>query len=112
LQDRSGGECVVGVCNEYLVLRKERKILATFPDLITIFDFKSSLPLASPQVKPGMHVALLGVPRSRLKLGSTMKDRSLLIPIERWLKVPLTGSRMAISHASEKKHVPRRYLSA
>jgi DUF917 family protein len=101
LQDRHGGECSVGVCNEYLVLRKERKIPATFPDLITIFDLESCLPLASPQVKPGMRVAVLGVPRSRLKLGSTMKDRSLLIPIERWLKVPLTGSDMTISHASK-----------
>jgi len=101
LQDRHGSECSVGVCNEYLVLRKERKIPATFPDLITIFDFESCLPLASPQVKPGMRVAVLGVPRSRLKLGSTMKDRSLLIPIERWLKVPLTGSGMTISHASQ-----------
>jgi len=78
-------------------LRKERKNLATFPDLITIFDFESSLPLASPQVKPGMRVAVLGVPRSRLKLGSMMKDRSLLTPIERRLNVPLTGSGMTIS---------------
>jgi DUF917 family protein len=101
LQDRHSGECAVGVCNEYLVLRKERKNLATFPDLITIFDFESSLPLASPQVKPGMHVAVLGVPRSRLKLGSTMKDRSLLIPIERRLNIPLTGSGMTISHAPD-----------
>jgi DUF917 family protein len=100
LQDRRG-ECAVGVCNEFLVLRTERKSLATFPDLITIFDFESSLPLASPQVKPGMQVVVLGVPRSRLKLGSTMKDRSLLIPIERWLKAPLTGSGMTISHASK-----------
>ena len=99
LHDRCGGECAVGVCNEYLVLRKERKSLATFPDLITVFDFESSLPLASPQVKPGMHVAVLGVPRSRLKLGSTMKDRALLIPIERRLNLPLTGSGMTISHA-------------
>jgi DUF917 family protein len=101
LHDRRGGECAVGVCNEYLVLRKERKSLATFPDLITVFDFESSLPLASPQVKPGMHVAVLGVPRSRLKLGSTMKDRALLIPIDRRLNLPLTGSGMTISHAPD-----------
>jgi DUF917 family protein len=101
LQDRRGYECGVGVCNEYLVLRKERKILATFPDLITIFDFESSLPLASPQVKPGMRVTVLGVPRSRLKLGSTMKDRSLLLPIERWLNVPLTGRGLTTSGAPE-----------
>jgi DUF917 family protein len=108
LRDRRGGECAVGVCNEYLVLRKEQKILATFPDLITIFDFKSSLPLASPQVKPGMHVALLSVPRSRLKLGSTMKDRSLLIPIERWLNVPLTGRGMTIAVPPETTTRPSR----
>lgn len=84
-----------------LILRKKRKILATFPDLITIFDFESFIPLASPQVKPGMHVAILGVPRSHLNLGSTMKDRSLLIPIERQLNVPLTGSGMATSDAPD-----------
>lgn len=101
LQDRHGGDCAVGVCNEYLALRKERKNLATFPDLITIFDLESSLPLASPQVKPGMRVAVLGVPRSRLKLGSTMKDRSLLVPIERWLNIPLTGRGMTSSGAPD-----------
>ena len=100
LQDRRGDECTVGVCNEYLALRKGRRNLATFPDLITIFDFESSLPLASPQVKPGMRVAVLGVPRSHLKLGSTMKDPSLLIPIERRLHLPLTGSGMMMPSAS------------
>jgi DUF917 family protein len=104
MQDRHGGECTVGVCNEYLALRKERRNLATFPDLITIFDYESSLPLASPQVKMGMRVAVMGVPRSRLKLGSTMNDCSLLIPIERRLNLPLTGSGMTTtepaSHAT------------
>ena len=43
-----------------------------------------------------MRVAVLGVPRARLRLGSTMKDEALLHPIERLLKVKLAGIAMQL----------------
>jgi uncharacterized protein len=91
IANQRGEDCCVAVCNEYLAFQREGVALAAFPDLITLFDFESSLPVASPEVKPGMRVAVLAVPRARLRLGSTMKDGFLLRPIERLLKVQLTG---------------------
>jgi uncharacterized protein len=90
-------ECRVAVCNEFVAFTRQGVVLAAFPDLITLFDFDSSLPLTTPQVKLGMRVAALAVPRSRLRLGSTMKDYSLLLPIERLLNLQLIGNGMSTS---------------
>jgi uncharacterized protein len=96
ISDQRGEDCQVAVCNEYLAFQRKEVPLAAFPDLITLFDFDSSLPLASSEVKPGMLVAVLGVPRARLRLGSTMKDEALLHPIEQLLKVKLAGIGMQL----------------
>lgn len=94
IRDQNGGDCRVAVCNEYLAFQRKGIVLAAFPDLITLFDFDSTLPLASPEVKPGKRVAVFAVPRARLKLGSPMKDLALLRPIERLLNIRLTGNGM------------------
>jgi hypothetical protein len=97
ISDQRGEDYQVAVCNEYLAFQQKELSVAAFPDLITLFDFDSSLPLASSEVKPGMRVAVLGVPRVRLRLGSTMKDEALLRPIERLLKVKLAGIGMQLA---------------
>jgi DUF917 family protein len=94
IQEQDGNESSVSVCNEYLAFQSKGVVLAAFPDLITLFDFDSALPLASPEVKPGKRVAAFGVPRARLKLASTMNDVALLRPLERLLKIPLAGNGM------------------
>jgi hypothetical protein len=92
IREQNGSECCVTVCNEYLALHRNRASLAAFPDLITLFDFDNAMPLSSPEVKAGKRVAVFGVPRRRLKLGSTMQDRLLLRPLERLLNVKPIGS--------------------
>jgi uncharacterized protein len=94
IADQAGGDCRVAVCNEYLAFQRKGEVLAAFPDLITLFDFDSALPLATPEVKPGKRVAVFAVPRSRLKLGSPMKDLALLRPLERLLNIRLTDNGM------------------
>jgi uncharacterized protein len=94
INDQDGSDCRVAVCNEYLAFQRRGIVLAAFPDLITLFDFDSALPLASPEVKPGKRVAVFAVPRARLKLGSTMKDPALLRPVERLLNIRLAGNGM------------------
>lgn len=76
--DRNGVEHRVPVCNEYLALERNGIRIAVFPDLITLFDFESAVPLSSPEVKAGARVAIFGIPRARLNLGLTMKDPALL----------------------------------
>lgn len=97
VKERDGSEWEVAVCNEYLALRRNGSILAAFPDLITLFDHESLLPLNSPNVKAGTRVSAFGVPRERLKLGSTMQDQSLLRPLEHLLNSPLTETGMTVS---------------
>ena len=91
MRQPDGGEYRVAVCNEYLALQRNGELLAAFPDLITLFDFDSGIPLSSAEVRAGRRVAVFGVPRQQLKLGSTMKDAQLLRPIERLLNLRLTG---------------------
>ena len=91
LREPNGAECSVAVCNEYLALQRSGSLLAAFPDLITLFDCESAIPLSTPDVKEGTRVAVFGIPRLRLKLGSTMKDERLLRPIERLLNISLSG---------------------
>lgn len=91
ITEQDGAECRVSVCNEYLALQRNGAMIAAFPDLITLFDYDSALPLSSPEVKAGSRVAVLGIPRVRLKLGSPMQDPALLRPIERALDITLSG---------------------
>jgi DUF917 family protein len=95
-QHRNRNECCVAVCNEYLALQRNGTLLAAFPDLITLFDLDSGIPLSSSAVSVGSRVAAFCVPRQRLKLGSTMKDVRLLRPLERLLNVPLSTSGMVV----------------
>jgi DUF917 family protein len=75
------------VCNEFMLALLQGEVLATFPDLITVFDKESALPLASTQIRVGSNVAIFVVPRHRLKLSSPMADRKLLEPVERLLNI-------------------------
>jgi len=61
--------------NEYMTLEKEGKRLSTFPDLITTFDYSTGFPVSSAEIKSGMQVAVLVVPRQRLLLGTGIKDK-------------------------------------
>jgi DUF917 family protein len=79
------------VCNEYLIVLQGGAILAAFPDLITLFDLDTRMPLISAEVKPGMRVAVLVVPKARLPLGSPMHDTKLLRPLEKFLEIEFPG---------------------
>ena len=85
-------QVLIPVCNEYMMVIKNGIQLAAFPDLITIFDLQSSLPLSSAEISAGRRVAILIVPQKNLKLGSTMRDRSLLRPVEDLLAIRFRSS--------------------
>jgi DUF917 family protein len=85
IRESGGSETVVTVCNEYLGLRRDGALLVRFPDLVVLFDREARLPLSSPEVREGMRVSTFVVPSERLILGSTMRDKRLLRPLERLL---------------------------
>jgi DUF917 family protein len=90
------GKLTIAVCNEYMIALSHGVPLAAFPDLITVFDCTTGLPLASSEVAVGRPVAVLVVPRRHLLLGATMRDLTLLRPIEALLGVRFPRSRSVL----------------
>jgi len=72
--------------NEYMTATKEEvgtKIrVATFPDLITTVDLESGLPLTTAEITKGQKVVVIAVPKTGLKLSSTMYRKDLLEQVE------------------------------
>jgi DUF917 family protein len=67
--------------NEYMLLSQRGERLASFPQLIMTFD-EQGLPVVSARVKPGMRIAVLLAPASRLLLSRTMHMPELYRPLE------------------------------
>lgn len=75
--------------NEYMTLSKEGQLQSKFPDLIMTFDTEKMLPVPSASIKEGMHVAVIHVDQSQLKLSSTMQNQELLKEIDEVIKAVL-----------------------
>lgn len=69
--------------NEFMTMECGTERLATFPDLITVFDCSSGSVLNTADLKNGMHVAVLTVPCQRLLLSSGVRDGALYPDLER-----------------------------
>ena len=85
IRGSDGSEVRVPVCNGFMGVLRRGRALAGFPDLVTLFDGVTGLPLALSEVRMNRLIAVFAVPRRRLVLGSSMADRGLLRPIERQL---------------------------
>ena len=68
--------------NEYMTADANGKRLATFPDLINLLDAKTGLPVCSAEVKDDMDVIVVVIPRTYLRLGSSMFRKELFEPCE------------------------------
>lgn len=80
-----GGLLYVDFMNEYMTAEQEGKRLATFPDLLTLIDRETCLPVCSAQLQKGRQVSVVSVPRARLKLGRGMFLPELFAPCEKAL---------------------------
>jgi len=69
--------------NEYMTLEEDGRRIGTFPDLIMTFAADSGEPLTSAEIQEGQEVYVLHVPRERLILGSSLRNRELYLPLER-----------------------------
>lgn len=69
--------------NEFMTMEHGAERLATFPDLITVFDRSTGAVLNTADLQNGMEVAVLTVPRQRLLLSSGVRDSTLYEDLER-----------------------------
>jgi DUF917 family protein len=83
------------VMNEYMAVEDADGLrLATFPDVITTLDM-SGEPLSVGQVRDGMQVVVLHVPKSVIPLGAGVLDPSVYPPVERAMGIEI--ARYALS---------------
>ncbi len=85
VEDSAGKKFEVTFVNEYMTLEVDGERLATFPDIINLFDVESGYPLISSEVREGRRVLICKVNWDRLILGAGLKDSKLYEPIERVL---------------------------
>lgn len=69
--------------NEYMTLELDGERMATFPDLIMTLDAKTARPMVSASIEQGQEVAVIIAPKENLILSTTMKNKKLLLPIEK-----------------------------
>jgi uncharacterized protein len=81
-----GARLSIAVCNEYIAASNPGGRIASFPDLIAIFDHESGLPLASTEVRTNGRVVVFTVPRNRLPLGVATGDSRLLAQVEELIR--------------------------
>ncbi|CEI83099.1 hypothetical protein J18TS1_08170 [Oceanobacillus oncorhynchi subsp. incaldanensis] len=68
--------------NEYMTAEKNGERKGTFPDLIMTFDVETGKPLVSAEIKEGIKIAVMSVPKENLLLSSTMYNQKLLKTVE------------------------------
>ena len=87
IRSEVGRPVVLPVCNEYMMAIDGNDVIAAFPDLITLFDEETALPLNSSDAGALRRVVVFCVARQYLPLASTMNDHRLLEGVERLLKI-------------------------
>jgi DUF917 family protein len=89
LLDDTHHRCALTFWNEYMTLEVEGKRLATFPDLITTMSLETGLPIISGEIKQGLRIAILYVPRESLKLGAGMRNIEVFQQVESVINKPI-----------------------
>lgn len=69
--------------NEFMTLENSKgERLGTFPDLISMIDTGSSIPLTSAEAREGAQAILMVIPKDKLLLGEGVRDPDVLREIE------------------------------
>ncbi|WP_366653496.1 DUF917 family protein [Fodinicurvata sp. EGI_FJ10296] len=83
------------VMNEYMaIVSADGRRLATFPDIITTLTPKGE-PLSVGQLRPGMKVHILHVPKSVIPLSAGVRDASVYPPVEKALGLSIADYALA-----------------
>ncbi|GGA91353.1 DUF917 domain-containing protein [Ornithinibacillus halotolerans] len=68
--------------NEYMTAEIQGVRKGTFPDLLMTFDVDTGMPIVSAEMREGVNIAVISVPKENLLLSSTMFNEKLLKNIE------------------------------
>jgi DUF917 family protein len=92
----TGDEAItIHTMNEYMAVDDAGGTrLATFPDVIATLD-AAGTPLSAGQLREGMYVFVLHVPKSILPLSSSVRDPTVYPPVERALGIALAKYALA-----------------
>jgi DUF917 family protein len=66
VDDDRGRRAGIDFKNEYLILRLDDEVVLTVPDLVTLVETESRLPVTTEVVRPGLRVDVLGLPSTPL----------------------------------------------
>ncbi|MDI6600663.1 MAG: DUF917 family protein [Thermoanaerobacteraceae bacterium] len=80
--DSDSGRYKLYFWNEYMFLNKGNERIATFPDLIFTVDAIKWEVISSAEIKEGNEIYIAVIPKDSILLGSGVKDKELLKPIE------------------------------
>lgn len=75
--------------NEYMTLDVNHKRHSTFPDLIMTFNCETGEPVTTAEIREGMNIAILTVPREKLLLGEGMRCDDLIEDVETIIGKPM-----------------------
>lgn len=76
------GDLTVRFLNEFMTIDRGPTRVATFPDVIAILSEETGLPIAVEDFREGTPAAVLHVPRTKLILSSSTRDRLALEEVE------------------------------
>lgn len=86
---RSSGSWRIHVMNEHMAVDDRDGLrLATYPDVITTLD-DAGRPISAGQLKEGMQVHILHVPKSKIPLSSSVKDPTVYPVAEQTLGIAI-----------------------
>lgn len=84
--DSEGEALALTFWNEFMLLEQGPQPLARFPDLMTLIDCETCLPVSSADAREGQEVLIFTIPSNRLLLGAGVRDSDLLRRIDEALK--------------------------
>ena len=84
-----GKAYIISFMNEYMTLDLHGTRIATFPDLIMVFDAATGRPLPSSQIADDQEVYLIMVPHDNMPLGKSMYCSELFDTVEEKLHVQM-----------------------
>ncbi len=85
----AGGEAVLGIYNEYIMVEIDGERVATFPDMIGTLDPQTGDPVAISELPPGTPVSVVIAHRSKFPVGKGALDPAVFPEVEKAMGVDL-----------------------
>jgi uncharacterized protein len=85
------GEVTLRFLNEHMAADRAGERIGTYPDVLTLLSLDDGRPIAVEDLRAGLRTAVLVVPKDRLILSSSTRDRGALAEVERIIGIDLVS---------------------